>query len=164
MEESTIISTCPRTEGDGMESFDFPIASVVDLSGGRSITSAMQELTLLPTKSPPPIERIISLIPTIPAGIKPKQSSAAMENKKAKFVPYEPYKAAVKPIIPLKKKPIRKECTQTNLIAGITKLKTSDPNWKLTQDVVSLQDYNKVLKEKEELEAQLMIQSKVISA
>lgn len=159
MEENAIMSFCPRTEGDGMESFDTPITA--DLKSASVISSSMQALSLLSVKPPPTAERIISLIPTIATtGIKQKQSSSAMENKKAKFVPYEPYKAAVKPIIPLKKKLNKKGCSHQSITLGDHK-NSKPTEWKMKQEFVTKQEYQKLLQEKEELNAQLTIQSKV---
>lgn len=166
MEENSPITFCPRTEGDGMESMEIPITTDLKSACVLSTTSAMQTLSLLPGKPPPPpqSQRIISLIPQAgSSGSKPQQSSASMEKKKAKFVPYEPYKAAVKPIVPAKKKIKKKGYLQTPVIEDQTDRKTSEIDWKSSsQDLVCQQDYKKVLKEKEELEAQLAIQSKVI--
>lgn len=165
MEEGTLITFCPRTEGDGMEALDVPITSDLKSACLISATNAMQTLSLLPSKPPLPTERIISLTPMASSlGTKPQPSSAAMEKKKAKFVPYEPYKAAVKPIVPLKKKINKRgNLQQTSSPEDQVNRKTSDKEWDSSQNFVCQQDYNKVVKEKEELEAQLVIQCKVLS-
>ncbi|XP_046445655.1 golgin-45-like [Daphnia pulex] len=156
----TLINTsCPRTEGDGMESLDTPITS--DVKSAFAV-NAMERLSILPLKSPPPAERIISLVPISNlSGMKPKTSSSAMENKKAKFVPYEPYKAAVKPIVPSKKKISKKELAHH--LKGIENCakKSSKEQDSTVSNVVCQQDYDKIVKEKEELEKQLAIQCKV---
>ncbi|XP_057371209.1 golgin-45-like [Daphnia carinata] len=155
--KSNLIATpCPRTEGDGMEAMDNPITSDV-----KSAFPTMERLSLLPLKSLPPAERIISLVPIANlSGVKPKNSNSAMENKKAKFVPYEPYKAAVKPIVPHKKKISKKELTVSleNNIQRTRKQKDFDPH---ISGMVCQEYYDKIVKEKEELEAQVAIQSRV---
>ena len=162
-ENNTLISFCvPRTEGDGMESMDIPITSDLKSACVTSTVNAMHNLSLLPLKSPPPAERIISLIPKASAvGIKPKPTSAAMENKKAKFVPYEPYKAAVKPIVPLKKKTNKKGSLKIPDADNQAKAKTIEQVGN-SRESVCQQEYQQVVKEKEDLEKELIIQSKVI--
>lgn len=142
-----------------MESLDTPITS--DVKSAFAV-NAMERLSILPLKSPPPAERIISLVPISNlSGMKPKTSSSAMENKKAKFVPYEPYKAAVKPIVPSKKKISKKELAHH--LKGIENCakKSSKEQDSTVSNVVCQQDYDKIVKEKEELEKQLAIQCKV---
>lgn len=149
-----------------MESLDTPITSDVK---SAFAANAMERLSILPLKSPPPAERIISLVPISNlSGMKPKtSSSSAMDNKKAKFVPYEPYKAAVKPIVPPKKKMSKKELahnfkgTEDYTIKSSKDHDLNTSSVTVLTDVVSQQDYNKIVKEKEELENQLVVQCKV---
>ncbi len=145
-----------------MESMDIPITSDLKSACVMSTANAMQNLSLLPLKSPPPAERIISLIPKASTvGLKPKPSSAALENKKAKFVPYEPYKAAVKPIVPQKKKLHKKGNLQTSIEINHEKTKSVEVDRNSARDSVCQKDYERMVKEKEELEKELIIQSKV---
>ncbi|KZS08689.1 golgin-45 [Daphnia magna] len=157
--KSNLIATsCPRTEGDGMEAMDNPITSDVK---SAFPTNAMEKLSLLPQKSSPPAERIISLVPIANlSGVKPKSANSSMENKKAKFVPYEPYKAAVKPIVPHQKKISKKELTNSidNNTQRTRKQKDFDPH---VSGMVCQKYHDKIVKEKEELEAQVAIQSRV---
>lgn len=156
-----ITTSCPRTEGDGMEAMDSPIISDVK---SAFPTDAMERLSLLPLKSSPPAERIISLVPISNlSGMKPKTSTSAMENKKAKFVPYEPYKAAVKPIVPPKKKTSKKQLTHLieNHTQRTRKQKEFDP---FIKGMVCQEDYDKIVKEKEELKAEVTVQSKVCTS
>lgn len=84
----------------------------------------------------------------------------------------EPYKAAVKPIVPLKRKPVSAfapEGAQQLMPAlkpssqrkGKAASAAAHPA-PYSKEGVSKEDYEKILKEKEELEKQLKINSKVI--
>ncbi len=159
IEETTVTSFLPRTDGDGMESLDTPITrdvkSVINIT-----TESLESLKISPPK-PPPAERIISLIPrstSLPLGVKPKSTGPAGE-KKAKFVPYEPYKAAVRPIIPAKRKisNLSQPATPTQQ-HSVERWNNPPP---MPKDSALQKDYDRVLKEKEELEKQLKINSKV---
>lgn len=161
MESSALITSVPRTEGDGMESLDEHTIQDLKLLSVTSAASALEALSIKP--SPRTAERIISLVPTSsPLTVKPKTSIPG-ENKKLKFVPYEPYKAAVKPIIPLKTKPLKKVNSQ-NSISEHQEDGTKDKksNTCCQQSKADLQaELEQAHKEKTELESQLKIQSKV---
>jgi hypothetical protein len=86
-----------------------------------------------------------------------------MDNKKAKFVPYEPYKAAVKPIVPPTKKVSKKELTHHLKSTEDCTIESSKEQDSSVKNVVCQTDYNKIVKEKEELEKQLAVQCKVYS-
>ena len=170
MEEIGSISRFQRTEGDGMESMEVPITSDVKSSIAVS-TDMIKKMNLSPTKSPSQ-QRVINLVPNkvISPSSLPKQevkpSNSSLLEKKARFVPYEPYKAAVKPIIPL---PSQKPRHKTG---ASKKQNEEESNRKQSQELecssisshtsfISQEDYIKIIKEKEELEEQLKIQSKV---
>lgn len=158
-EDTATISFIPRTEGDGMESMEAPITT--DLKSViNSAADSLQNLKVSSLRSPP-AERIINLIPdkTSMPGVKAKSSLPAAE-KKPKFVPYEPYKAAVKPIVPTKKKPINVASVQAHS-SDDSKSAHHKCDAPTNQLLCLQQHYNKVVKEKEELEKELAVSSKV---
>lgn len=82
------------------------------------------------TPSPPavlPKGKIFNMIPRLVPSSKP--FSVHSRNKPPRFVPFEPYKAAINPIIPLKPKPIpknRKNNLDLNtLVSHMSSMKTS---------------------------------------
>lgn len=161
MEASALIASVPRTQGDGMESFDNQVLQDCKQTSVTSTASAFEALNL--KSSPQTVERVISLVPTSsPINAKSKLNTST-ENKKLKFVPYEPYKAAVKPIVPLKTKVLKRFNNQN------PSPEHKDEEDKGKQSVpchhkqfAELQaNLEQALKEKTELVSQLKIQSKV---
>ncbi|KAJ9576685.1 hypothetical protein L9F63_025418 [Diploptera punctata] len=85
-----------RTQGDGMEN-EIEVKNEGKCLGDQLIYRAPDLKHFSPT--PPVITgRIINLIP-----------KTVTQGKEPKFIPYEPYKAAVKPIFPMRKKSMRRE-------------------------------------------------------
>lgn len=162
MEENTPISFCPRTQGDGMESMEVPITSDVKSACVNSTINAMQSLSLMQVKSPP-AERVINLVPkSCKPEMKQKSTASNIDNKKTKFVPYEPYKAATKPIVPFKKKSINKGPSQAESSHVLEKSLSDGKKAPMADSsLISKEEYTRLIKEKEELEAELKIQSKV---
>jgi len=160
MEEFRVITSSPRTEGDGMESSNDRIpASGLDF-GVNLVADELTSLEVTPSKNP---ERVINLIPQTTAlpSTSTKSTNVSQSEKKPKFVPYEPYKAAVNPIIPIKKKgKIQKiqshvasefPSQQQHTTTSVHQVDSSPINKELEQ----------MRKEKEELESQLKIYSRV---
>jgi hypothetical protein len=120
----TPIQNIQRTNGDGMEN---PDSTHSDLLINRTSQLSLSEKfiyrpNLLGSHS-------VTTCPTIPPGrmihLKPQPMPLAsnrdvvpknLKGKEPKFVPYEPYKAAVKPIVPSVKKNRKnaKQCDVTN--------------------------------------------------
>jgi hypothetical protein len=97
--------------------------------------------------------------------LKSTHSSSSLE-KKARFIPYEPYKAAVKPMIPMQKKTTgarNKTPGTTEQISHRRQSKEGECSSVSSSHISSVlqEDYNKILKEKGELEQELKVQSKV---
>ena len=174
-QESALISRFTRTDGDGMESMQLPITSDV-----KSSIDMMKKMNLSsPTKSPPQQDRVINLIPnkvSSPAAsstsakyevkaLKSTHSSSSLE-KKARFIPYEPYKAAVNPMVPMQKKmqgARNKRSSADEQTSSRRQSNEGECSSVSSSHISSIlqEDYNKILKEKTELEEELKIQSKV---
>ena len=159
MEESAVIISCPRTEGDGMECSDDRIAPSHSDFEVAAAADGLASLDVSPSKS---LDRVITLIPQITrsavASTHAKKSPGASQSeKKLKFVPYEPYKAAVKPIIPYKKK------EKKPVVPVHTEFRDSPPHPVAASGTIGGNDkeLEKIRKEKEELESQLKIHSRV---
>lgn len=93
-----------RTQGDGMEN-ESPVEVTVVLSPqelpeeAESDCNDKNKITTQKLKSP---GAVVKLTPQT-VNKKKKDVLAHLKNKEPKFVPYEPYKAAVKPIVPNQK-------------------------------------------------------------
>ena len=160
MEEFRVITSSPRTEGDGMESsndgipppgLDFEVNLMAD------------ELSSLSVASSKNTERVITLIPqttTIPSTSNSKSTNVSQPEKKLKFVPYEPYKAAVKPIVPSKKKE-KIQLIQPYSVSGFPSQQHMTSSVHQVDSASISKELDKIRKEKEELESQLKIHSRV---
>ena len=160
MEEFRVITSSPRTEGDGMESSnDRILTSDLDFD----VNPMADELSNLDINQSKNSERVITLIPqttTFPSTPNSKSTNTSQTEKKLKFVPYEPYKAAVKPIIPIKRNKV--QLLQPYSASGFPNQQQHiTTNVHQVDSTVINQDLEKIRKEKEELEAQLKIHSKV---
>ena len=159
MEDTPVLRGCPRTEGDGMESLE-GITQEPRSAGLNMTTSALLSLTLSPGTKPP--ERVISIQPKPSPPILANKSPLLPTNEKnAKFVPYEPYKAAVKPIVPA----VKKKKSQTNSISSPT---VSDPDQPSSRSLpcdckheTLVKEMEKLKKEKEEMATQLKLHNQV---
>ncbi|XP_075224410.1 golgin-45 [Lycorma delicatula] len=105
-----------RTEGDGMENADVPgNKEIADVSKEKEVidgkSNLIDRLIYRPKDlkgasfSPPAIKgQIVHLMPKNVTPIKKEGNfQSVLNGREPKFVPYEPYKAAVKPIIPYEK-------------------------------------------------------------
>ncbi|XP_054268106.1 golgin-45-like [Macrosteles quadrilineatus] len=117
MEKSFQEPTCSkRTEGDGMENTDEPTSSEISIDKKTTVKKAeclRDKLIYIPEDfqnfmpQPPKITgKIVQLRPA-PIIVKPPkhdQNAMKLHGKEPKFVPYEPYKCAVNPMVPQEKK------------------------------------------------------------
>lgn len=134
-----------RTQGDGMEN-----VTADKLEMKRSRCRLGETLIYHPTN----LKQLGSTAPVTPTGtivnLVPKNISNAkqerrilhtLKSKEPKFVPYEPYKAAVNPIVPLerKKKLPRNESESSRLsattVAQVAALSLQDSNARVTDCV-----------------------------
>lgn len=175
-----------RTQGDGMESESETPPEVAVRKKSEKVGSLgdkfiYRPLDLKQYSSTPPIitGKIVNLVPKQIASTRKDTSIVlGLKGKEPKFIPYEPYKAAVKPIIPFeKKKPERKTSKKNNELPIVSQVrtdrilanisdKTKEVNSGTTQpwdeEKKSFQDEVKKLKdENAQLESQLKFQAQV---
>lgn len=104
----TILPSPHRTEGDGMENVTDP-QSKIEVQTKPSKRSLVDDFLYRPSNVsqrslPPPVlpGRMVNLTShNIVHLKKDKLNSVGFKTKEPKFVPYEPYKAAVNPIVPI---------------------------------------------------------------
>lgn len=112
---------CPkRTQGDGMENITpEKAAEIVEKPIKVRLGEALiyHPTNLKQQNSTPPVTptgQIVKLVPkTITQMKKGKHILHSLKSKEPKFVPYEPYKACVNPIVPYEKK--KKKGSKNNL-------------------------------------------------
>ncbi|KYM98890.1 Golgin-45 [Cyphomyrmex costatus] len=138
-----------RTQGDGMEN---ATVDKIEIRQNRSrlgdtLIYHPTNLKQLGSTAPvTPIGTIVNLVPKNISNIKQeKHILHSLKSKEPKFIPYEPYKAAVNPIVPFekKKKLFKKKSSLNATVAQIAALKIQDND-------TMLKDYMKEDKEKTE--------------
>ncbi|XP_039276273.1 golgin-45 [Nilaparvata lugens] len=103
------LSAYRRTDGDGMETTDDKTSEANQIKQKENLMDRfiyrppdLKEMSF----SPPPIKG--QIVHLFPKNVTPQRKEGMFPNvfggREPKFVPYEPYKAAVKPIIPYKHK------------------------------------------------------------
>lgn len=99
-----------RTQGDGMENVT---ADKIENKQSRSRlgdTLIYHPTNLKQARSTPPVTPTGTIVNLVPKNIdntkhtQERRILHSLKSKEPKFVPYEPYKAAVNPIVPLEKK------------------------------------------------------------
>ncbi|KAF7266407.1 hypothetical protein GWI33_020238 [Rhynchophorus ferrugineus] len=86
-----------RTSGDGMENI-VPYSSEINIS--KALLSRVSPDMLKSMKPVKPNSKVFNLVPKYIPRDKKKSNIILTKPKEPKFVPYEPYKAAVRPICP----------------------------------------------------------------
>ncbi|XP_059612145.1 uncharacterized protein LOC132258718 [Phlebotomus argentipes] len=119
-----------RTQGDGQE-HDAPLEGQ---SHARKTVKARQQANLgesqkkkgaVPKESPlAPVGKIFNLVPHLVHSA--SRSPGFGRNKEPRFVPFEPYKGAVTPIIPFRKQPVFRGRSRNNLDLGVLVSQLSD--------------------------------------
>lgn len=151
-----------RTEGDGMENVTASPEILVEIPTQKQVTKPLNAKTIKTAS-------LISMQPSRPPERKTSHTLPHKIIKEPKFVPYEPYKAAVRPIIP---KP--KESSKRKKLIEIHRQRTaslsSEPKSvdksisHVEEDYSKLEEENKKLRmENQELENQLTLQVQVNS-
>jgi len=122
-----------RTQGDGMENVT---ADKVEIKQSRSrlgetLIYHPTNLKQLGSTAPvTPTGTIVNLVPKNISNVKQdKRILHSLKLKEPKFVPYEPYKAAVNPIVPFEKKNKkfpRNESSMNAAIAQVAAMKIQD--------------------------------------
>lgn len=133
-----VMNCVERTQGDGMENV---IADKVESKQSRSRlgdTLIYHPTNLKQLRSTPPVTptgTIVNLVPKNIDNIKQERRILhSLKSKEPKFVPYEPYKAAVNPIVPFEKKNkklFRNESRMNATIAQVAAMKIQDNDMRL---------------------------------
>lgn len=145
-----IMGCVERTQGDGMENV------IVDKAENKQSRSRLGDTLIYhPTnlkqlRSTPPVTPTGTIVKLVPKNIDNRKQERrilhSLKSKEPKFVPYEPYKAAVNPIVPCEKKGkklSRNESRMNATIAQITAMKIQDNDTKLKESMK--EDKEKVL-------------------
>lgn len=137
-----------RTQGDGMENVT---ADKVESKQSRSRlgdTLIYHPTNLKQLRSTPPVTPTGTIVNLVPKNIdNTKQERHILHSlklKEPKFVPYEPYKAAVNPIVPLEKKSKKLSRSEPRMNATIAKVAAM----KIQENDMRLKDCTKENKEK----------------
>ena len=169
-----ILCTALRTEGDGMEN---SVLEKVEDTSNKERERLLEKLIYRPNHqvhSIDPPKTNVHLIPQNVISCKKKfKNLSGFKSKEPKFIPYEPYKAAVNPMIPKERKP-KKELNLNEIVLPVgpketTELLNQEKNDQLTKsisemsiDKTALEDEVKKLREEnEQLENQLKFQAQV---
>ncbi|XP_055697739.1 golgin-45 [Phlebotomus papatasi] len=123
-----------RTQGDGQE-YSAPSegdtrankSGRVRQSGqsGQSIKEVQRKKGAVPKESPlAPVGKIFNLVPHLVQSA--NRSTNLARNREPRFIPFEPYKGAVTPIIPYRKPPILRGKSRNNLDLGVLVSQLSD--------------------------------------
>lgn len=173
-----------RTQGDGMEN---ATADKVEIKQSRSrlgdtLIYHPTNLKQLGSTAPvTPTGTIVNLVPkNISNAKQEKRILHSLRSKEPKFVPYEPYKAAVNPIVPLEKKnkKLPRKSSMNATVAQIAAMKIQDHDMKLkecmkeSKERTSEDEWNserkayeaeihKLKEENSQLETQLKFQAQV---
>lgn len=158
---------CPiRTQGDGMENVVVEKAEARQSKCRLGETLIYHPMNLKQSSSIPPVTPngpIVNLVPRHATNVKDeKHILNSLKLKEPKFVPYEPYKAAVNPIVPYGKKNRRLQKTAVNVNMTVSQVaamklrettEISSNNAKVANENTSTDD--EWLKEKKAYEAEI---------
>lgn len=188
-----------RTSGDGMEHED-----IIDVENNNAkIHPEIKETTNKPTKQPtdtkntrpipgensiyrPDQHKPVPLPAVVPKGklyllvpklVKPQKSHHDHQNKEPRFIPFEPYKAAINPIIPIRRKKMKRNRNNLDiniLVSQMSNMKTSALKLNETSGVASKSEldeikenyekqFEEMKKEQDHLNAKLKFQMQVNS-
>lgn len=164
MENSEIRSSENPTVGhnSGPASITSPRSSL--LNPGQSVVYRATDAHLQPPSTKPK-GKIFNLVPRLI--VSNKQFS--LKTKEPRFIPFEPYKGAVNPIIPLKhpkKTRNRNNLDLNTLVAHMSDMKAIDLNQKssdstLTHSIITSNEFEELKKERDSLAVQLKSQVQV---
>lgn len=115
-----------RTQGDGMENATAEKIEVKQTKCRLGETLIYHPTNLKQLSSTPPVMPngpIVNLIPRHINNVKhEKHILRSLKSKEPKFIPYEPYKAAVNPIIPYEKKNRRLQKSNVNVNMAVSRV------------------------------------------
>ncbi|KAG6796348.1 golgin-45 [Apis mellifera caucasica] len=160
-----IMGSIKRTEGDGMENVTAEKIEIKQTKSRLGETLIYHPTDLKQLSSIPPVTPngpIVNLKPKYVTNVKDeKHILNSLKLKEPKFIPYEPYKAAVNPIIPYEKKnkKLQKNNVNVNMtVAQVAAMKLHET--KVLCNELKIMDENNCignewLKEKEAYEAEI---------
>ncbi|XP_006620634.1 golgin-45 [Apis dorsata] len=159
-----VMGSIKRTEGDGMENVTAGKIEIKQTKCRLGETLIYHPTDLKQLSSIPPVTPngpIINLKPKYVTNVKDeKHILNSLKLKEPKFIPYEPYKAAVNPIIPYEKKNKKLQKSNVNVnmtVAQVAAMKLHET--KVPYNELKIMDENCVgnewLKEKEVYEAEI---------
>lgn len=129
-----------RTQGDGMENVtpDKSESKQVKLRLGDSLIYHPKNLKQLDSIPPVmPTGMVVNLVPkNITDSKKERHILNSLKLKEPKFVPYEPYKAAVNPIVPYEKKTKKPRDKSIDINVAVSKIS----DLKITKHDIDAQD------------------------
>ncbi|XP_016915981.2 golgin-45 isoform X1 [Apis cerana] len=160
-----VMGSIKRTEGDGMENVTAEKIEIKQTKCRLGETLIYHPTDLKQLSSIPPVTPngpIVNLKPKYVTNVKDeKHILNSLKLKEPKFIPYEPYKAAVNPIIPYEKKNKKLQKSNVNVnmtVAQVVAMKLHETKV-LCNELKIIDENNCIgnewLKEKEEYEAEI---------
>ncbi|PBC28000.1 Golgin-45 [Apis cerana cerana] len=160
-----VMGSIKRTEGDGMENVTAEKIEIKQTKCRLGETLIYHPTDLKQLSSIPPVTPngpIVNLKPKYVTNVKDeKHILNSLKLKEPKFIPYEPYKAAVNPIIPYEKKNKKLQKSNVNVnmtVAQVAAMKLHETKV-LCNELKMIDENNCIgnewLKEKEEYEAEI---------
>lgn len=160
-----VMGSIKRTEGDGMENVTAEKIEIKQTKCRLGETLIYHPTDLKQLSSIPPVTPngpIVNLKPKYVTNVKDeKHILNSLKLKEPKFIPYEPYKAAVNPIIPYEKKNKKLQKSNVNVnmtVAQVAAMKLHETKV-LCNELKIIDENNCIgnewLKEKEEYEAEI---------
>ncbi|XP_076289102.1 golgin-45 isoform X2 [Lasioglossum baleicum] len=153
-----------RTQGDGMENVTVDKSEVKQTKCRLGDALIYRPTNLKQLSSIPPVTPngpIINLVPKHISNVKDeKHILNSLKSKEPKFVPYEPYKAAVNPIIPYdkKSKKFQRSNLNMNMAVSLTAMKIHEIEVPASELIKSMDDKpveSEWLKEKKAYETEI---------
>ncbi|KAL6255021.1 hypothetical protein P5V15_013355 [Pogonomyrmex californicus] len=142
-----VMGCIERTQGDGMENATTDKIEIKQNRSrlGNTLIYHPTNLKQLGSTAPViPIGTIVNLVPKNINNVKQEKCILhSLKSKEPKFVPYEPYKAAVNPIVPFEKKNKKLPRTESNMNAMVAQVVAMK-----VQDDARLKDHMKENKKK----------------
>ncbi|XP_068969593.1 golgin-45 isoform X1 [Bombus flavifrons] len=182
--KSQVTGWIKRTQGDGMENATAEKIEVKQTKCRLGETLIYHPTNLKQLSSTPPVMPngpIVNLIPRHVTNVKhEKHILNSLKSKEPKFIPYEPYKAAVNPIIPYEKKNRRLQKSNVNVNMAVSRVaamklhetkvsndlktvdedKSAESDWLIEKKAYEA-EIQKLKEENSQLENQLKFQAQV---
>ncbi|XP_015584712.1 golgin-45 [Cephus cinctus] len=140
--DTQVMSCSGRTQGDGMENVETDKVEIKQAKVRLGDTLIYHPMNLKQFNSTPPVAPTGTIVNITPKCVmqvkKEKHILSSLKSKEPKFIPYEPYKAAVNPIVPYEKK--QRKSSRNNLdinvmVSQMAMLKTDEVGAKFNKEV-----------------------------